>query len=218
MVKKIDCEYVPALILDYSVNESSEPLNNILLSTSFENLDISAPNKVLPFIISGKENWKVHTLCSRSGKYCLNMIPEGNGSSGFFSLLQSVFGKDRNYAILNSQFSNIYRPFDISKFDFVELEFWRYSTSNPDRRGDFNCGSSLDIYYRLDDGTWEHKMSFCGEHKSESSGWRHSKLEFNTRGHSTIEFKFTYHLVVQKRYPEVFYLIDDLQVKGFVNK
>jgi len=129
-MSQIECEYLPAHILDFSVQEPNKSQNNIIISTSFENLDISNSKRILPFIITGRENWKVHDVCSKSGKYCLNIIPSGNGSSGFSSFFQTFSAKDRNYAILNSQFSDTYKPFDISRFDFVELTFWRYSTSN----------------------------------------------------------------------------------------
>ncbi len=213
-MKHIELENIPPQVSDYSANESFQTLNNIMLSTSFENLEISNPGKIVPFLNMGNEKWQVNDEHVRSGRYCLNIIPDGNIASKFSSIFHSFSEKDRNYAILNSQFSDTYKPFDISKFDLVELEFWRYSTSNPDRRDEFNCGSTLDIYYRIDNGEWKHKMSFCGQHKSETTGWRQSNLQFITKGHRAIEFKFVYHIVVPKNDPEVFYLIDDLRLVG----
>jgi hypothetical protein len=211
---KIDVKSSPALVPEYSANDNLSVLNNTLLSTSFENLKISEPSIIIPFLNQGDELWQVQDRFSRSGRHCLNVIPQGNGSSVLSRLFQSFSNKEHNYAILNSIFSDSYVSFDVSMFDRIELEFWRYSTSNPKKRADFNCGSSLKIYYRIDNGEWQHKMSYCGQHKSETTVWRQSKLEFPTEGHATIEFKFVYEILSPKRDPKVFYLIDDLRVVG----
>jgi hypothetical protein len=213
-MKKIGIKSAPALTPEYSANDSLSNLNNTLLSTSFENLQISQPSKILPFLNKGDELWQVQDRLSQSGNHCLNVIPRGNSSPGISGIFRSFSNKEHNYAILNSNFSDSYMPFDVSRFDAVELEFWRYSTSNPKKRDEFNCGSSLDVYFRIDNGEWQHKMSYCGQHKSETTGWRQGKLEFATKGYRAIEFKFVYDILVPNRDSEVFYLIDDLRVDG----
>ncbi len=216
-MKKIDVKSAPAQVPEYSANRSLSTLNNTLLSTSFENLKILEPSEIFPFLNKGNELWQVQDHLPRSGKYCLNIIPQGNGSPGFSGFFRAFSNKENNYAILNSNFSDSYMPFDVSRFDTIELGFWRYSTSNPKKRDEFNCGSSLDVYFRINNGEWQHKMSYCGQHKSETTGWRQSKLAFATKGHKTIEFKFVYDILVPKKDPEVFYFIDfidDLSVVG----
>lgn len=193
------------------VSNISDTANEILLSTSFEHLDPDTPHYIAPFVNQNNNKWALDTR-SRSGRFAINVIPRGNTgkSMGFYS----VFKRDTAGCLLNASYDEPYRAFDVSGYNSVVLEFWRYSTSNPKKRNRFNCGSSLNVFYRFDKGDWEQKMAFCGQHFSENTGWRHSKLEFDTKGHKTIEFKFGYDLIQSANNPTAVYLIDDLVLKG----
>lgn len=225
-IKKLQCpeddqqkqnrEYIPSLIKDISVKQSPEPTSGILLSTSFENLDSSNPEVVTPFINAGKTKWQIYTKDSKTGKYSLNVLPDGNFPEGFSGLFSDFTDRNENVSVLNSVFSNKYEPFDVSDYDRVEFEFWRYSASNPRKKDDWNCAGNLDLKYRTDKGEWKTAMCFCGEHRLETRGWRFSSLTFDTKEKSTIEFKFEYDsFLIREEDSTAFYLIDDLQVKGF---
>jgi len=55
----------------------------------------------------------------------------------------------------------------------------------------------------------------CGQHKTESYGWRSIMLTFDTSSSSTIEFAFEYYLQNNEQEdPTVYYLVDDLVVLG----
>ena len=85
--------------------------------------------------------------------------------------------------------------------------------NNSDKRDDFNCGSSLNVYYRLDNNKWIHKMAYCGQHITETTGWRNSELIFETKNANTIDFLFAYESLSIANNP-VLYLIDDLMITG----
>lgn len=224
-IKKLECsednqqtqnrDYVPSSIKDISVKQSSGSIDGILLSTSFENLDPSNLEVITPFINTEKTKWRIYAKDSKTGKYSLNVLPSGNSSEGFGSIF-SGFNESKNSAIINSVFSNKYKPFDVSDYDRIEFEFWRYSSSNPRKKDDWNCAGNLDLKYRIDKGEWKTAMGYCGEHRTETRGWRFSSLTFNTKGKSTIEFKFEYDsFLIREKDSTAFYLIDDLQIKGF---
>ncbi|MCK5475149.1 MAG: hypothetical protein KAI71_01020 [Candidatus Pacebacteria bacterium] len=225
-IKKLQCpednqqtqnrEYTPSLIKDVNIKQSSEPTDGILLSTSFENLDFSNSERVAPFI-NNKGKWQLYAKDSKTGKYSLNVLPNGNfPARAGLSFFSSFPGENQSNAILNSVFSNKYEPFDVSDYDRIEFDFWRYSSSNPRKKDDWNCAGNLDLKYKIDKGEWKTAMCYCGEHRTETRGWRFSSLTFNTKGKSTIEFKFEYDaFLIREEDSTAFYLIDDLQIKGF---
>ncbi|MEA1936533.1 MAG: hypothetical protein U9N04_00250 [Patescibacteria group bacterium] len=208
-------EYVPSLIKDISIKQTSKAIDGILLSTSFENLDPSSPEIITPFINTGKTKWQIYMKDSKTGKYSLNVLPDGNFPEGFGGFFPGFSDGSQNSAIINSVFSNKYEPFDVSNYDRIEFEFWRYSSSSPNKKDDFSLGD-LKLKYRIDRGEWKSAMSFCGEHRLETRGWRFSSLTFDTKNKSTIEFKFEYDsFMIREEDATAFYLIDDLQIKGF---
>ena len=227
-IKKLQClednqemqnrEYVLSPIKDISIKQFSEPTNGILLSTSFENLNLSNPKIVTPFITGniGKTKWQVYTKDSKTGRYSLNVLPNGNSPEGFGGFFSGFSDGSQSSAILNSTFSDKYKPFDVLNYDRVEFEFWRYSSSNPRKKDDWNCAGNLDLKYRVDKGEWKTAMCYCGEHRTETRGWRFSSVTFDTKNKSTIEFKFEYDsFLIREEDSTAFYLIDDLQIKGF---
>ncbi len=186
-----------------------------LFETDFEDLSLSSPEVVSPFACKGTNydvwgapkhpsfrNWQVDPR-SHSGSIAINVIPGGNPVS------------ERGTALSSAELPAL----DVSMCESVWLSYWVHSTSNPRTRDVHNCDSSLDIYYRKDNGDWQHYSSQCGEHKSESPGWEwHRDLHFATDDCSTIQFAFNYGLQNNLQHdPEVFYLLDDLTITGLAN-
>jgi hypothetical protein len=182
------------------------------LITSFENLSISDPGTVTPFVTTGEVfeqsaqkhaeyiNWQADSN-SRTGSIAINAIPNGNPAT--------VLGRS-GIIISNAVLDFV---FDVSTSNTVRLGFWIYSTSNPRIAAVHNCDSALNVYYRLDGGVWTHKTAVCGQHKTETTGWWFLALDFNTLSNNTIEFAFEYDLQNNEfADPTVFYLIDDLEV------
>jgi hypothetical protein len=172
-------------------------------------VDLQAGN-IYPFILNPKAKLQTTTICSNSGDYSLNVIPEKSGILN--KLFSSQFNRIKTGTVLSSSFYK-YEPFNISKFKSVKLTFMRFSTSNPDKRDVSNCGSSLNVYYRFNGGEWIHKMAYCGQHITETTGWRKSELNFETEGKSTIDFSFAYESL-RSNYNLSFFMIDDLVITG----
>jgi hypothetical protein len=150
------------------------------------------------------------TICSNTGKYSLNVIPEKGGI--LEKLFSPQFDRIKTGTVLSSSF-NKYEPFNIHEFKSVNLTFMRFSTSNPDKRDISNCGSSLNVYYRFNGGEWTHKMAYCGQYITETTGWRRSELNFETKGKFTIDFLFAYE-EFRPSDKSTLYLIDDLVITG----
>jgi len=177
-----------------------------LLSTSFEVSAADLSGSVAPFTANGKVAWK-RDVRARTGEFAINVIPDGNpGRLDFFN-------KPVNTALLSSRLDGSYKPFRVSPFRRVELQFWRFSTSNPSTT--HNCLGSMSVSYRLDGGDWRSKMVYCGAHKSEFAEWRYSKLEFDTDGRHELEIRFEYEYPPSTRIDKTaVYLIDDLLVRA----
>jgi hypothetical protein len=179
-----------------------------LISTSFEVND-GIRTQVLPFIQNGSQLWGT-SAHAHSGHVSANAIPEGNPGE------LSYFNKNINAVLLNSQLRNNYVPFDVAQFKQVELDFWRFSTSNPSET--HNCLGSLLVEYRLDAGEWQSKMDYCGQNKSLPHEWLESQLVFNTAGHKELEIRFRYEYPPSTRKDATaVYLVDDLKVIGYPN-
>lgn len=204
------CLSIPAKEKDFSSFDSQDYTSTILLSTSFEKSADLKTDNISPFIQNQKAKLQTTTLCSNSGNYSLNVIPR---KSGFFSkIFPPQFDRIKTGTILSSSFFK-YEPFNVSEYKSVKLTFVRFSTSNPDKREDFNCGSELNVYYRINGGEWTHKMAYCGQHITETTGWRKSELEFKTEGKSTIDFLFAYESF-RSMGNSICYMIDDLVIIG----
>jgi hypothetical protein len=187
--------------------------NPHLLFFNFDQLDISSPKEISPLksegIIYGSNNSKSSAYTniqlstnSHSASYSINLVPNGNPLSTESGVLSSAIVDD---------------VLDISTYNSVFLSFWANSTSNPRLNSVHNCDSSFDILYRLDGGSWKHFSAFCGQHKTESCGWRYvdmSGFPINTENANTIEFAFEYYIQNGNGDSSVYYMIDDFKVTG----
>jgi len=205
---KID---VPAVLKDPAVPEISDPVSSdgvtTLLSTSFELSQGDDSKTSEPFIQSAALPWG-RDARARSGRMAINVIPNGNPGN------LAYFDKSVSTTLLNSHLSGAYKPFQIATYRRIELEFWRLSSSNPSKT--HNCLGSLRVAFRFDQGPWESKMVYCGNHKPATPKWKQALLEFPTTGHKEMEFQFDY------EYPpdtnaqkDAVYLLDDLVVRGY---
>jgi hypothetical protein len=178
----------------------------VLLSTSFEQQGSQVVNEIAPFVQHGDHGWARQTS-SRSGKFAINAVPTGNPG------ILSYFGESLSRALLSSTLDGTYEPFDVSPYQSITLEFWRFSTSNPSET--HNCLGSLRVDYRLDDQGWQSKMVYCGRYKGKASKWSHGSLTFDTAGSTKLEIMFEYEYPPSSR-PDrtAVYLVDDLQVRG----
>jgi hypothetical protein len=177
-----------------------------LLSTSFESAQRDEKGAG-PFVQQGELPWG-RDIRAHSGQAAINAIPHGNPGD------LRYFNKSVSPVLLNSHLSGGYAPFRVDSFRRVQLEFWRFSTSNPSET--HNCLGSLRVEYRIDQGPWESKMVFCGWHKSKAREWKRSVLEFDTAGHSTLELRFDYEYPPDsRRDANAAYLVDDLSVRGY---
>lgn len=186
---------------------------------SFENLEISNPTEISPFIFpkmldlvlfQGRENelkdwareekftsWAVDSR-AHTGEYAINVIPNGNPAT------ENIIPV--TMAILNP-------VFNASGHETVNFKMWVNTTSNPRVKGVHNCDSWMGIYYKIDSGAWTHKLNWCGENKKESQGWQEILLDFDMKGKSVIQFAFTYEVQnVSRPDPSVYYLVDDLEI------
>ena len=194
-----------------------------LLSTSFEDLSLSNPDTITPLLFTGEgygassrfgiakhpefTNWKVDSN-SRTGNLAINVIPNGNPDTNLANSATTSVSS----ALLDS-------VFDVSEYDSVSLKLWVTTTSNPRIASIHNCDSGLNVYYRVDNGSWIHKTNICGQHKTESIGWMFSTLDFDTSIYSTIEFAFEYELQNNPvADPTVFFMIDDIEITGIIKK
>ena len=204
-----------------ALTNSAISLNNPYI-VSFEDLDIAKATEISPFkfpeildlvFFQGRDSWWARdgkflswAVDSRAhtGKYAVNAIPNGN------PLTQYVLPV--SMAILNPAFNT-------SGYDTVTLKMWINTTSNPKVKSIANCDSSLNVYSRVDSGTWTHKMALCGENVKESQGWQEISLDFDVLGKSTIQFAFMYEVQkVSTPDPSVYYLIDDLEITAATNQ
>ena len=196
----------PILLTDTPEPSATPPLKlaSLPLITSFED-----PSAIWPFISSPEfmanyaakaekyTSWETDSY-ARTGRFALNVIPNGNPDHG---------GAGRGAVS-----SAVLEPFDVSNYDTISLEFWMNSTSNPQLEATHNCGSSLNIYYKINSSGWIHKVSMCGSHKTEPFGWSPRSLDFDVREKSTIQFGFVYFVQNNFADPEVYFLIDDLEI------
>lgn len=203
------CKYNPPIKEEFSHFDSKTLDGDILLSSSFETVD-SSLEQMSPFITNRKAKLTKTTVCANSGNYALDVIPTSNNI--LKKLLPPSFDRIKNGTVLSSSFLK-QEPFNVSELQEIKLRFARFSTSNQRLKKEFNCGTSLNVYFRFDGGEWKHKMAYCGQHIQETSGWRESELSFLTKGHSSIEFLFSYESHSPKTSASV-YLIDDLEVIG----
>ena len=138
MIKKYGFGFLIVMLifqLSY-VAYSQSVLNSsiTLLSTSFEDLSLSNPNIITPFLFTGESygaivygyslhpeftNWKVDGN-GRTGSIAINVIPNGNPDTD----LATTATTSVSSAFLNS-------AFDVSGYNSVSLKFWVNSTSNP---------------------------------------------------------------------------------------
>lgn len=140
---------------------------------------------------------------AHTGKYAVNAIPNGNPLTQYVLPL--------SMAILNPVFNT-------SGYDTVTLKMW-INTSNPRVKSVHNCDSGLNVYYRVDSGTWAHMTNLCGENVKESQGWQEVSLDFGVLGKSTIQFAFMYEVQnVSTPDPSVYYLLDDLEITAATNQ
>ena len=192
------------------------PAAATLLRTSFENLSISNPDDITPFLFTGEfpgmyvwsysehpesTNWEVGTR-SRTGNLALNAIPNGNPDTDLARTATTSISS----ALLDI-------VFNVSEYDMVSLKFWINSTSNPRIESVHSCDSSVRVYYKIDSGEWTSKSGICGQHKSEATGWRPLSLNFDVAGKSTIQFALEYELQNNPTAdPTVYFYLDDLEV------
>jgi len=189
-----------------------------LLSTTFDDLNISDPNTITPFLTTDDvydfwavkhpdsfQYWSV-TQNSWSGEYAVNMIPDGNPPIDSSIAATQVISS----AIID-------RVFDVTDYDYVKFQYYRYTTSNPRIESVHNCDSALEIYLRLDSGPWITLTHECGQHKTETLGWQLQQMPaIDVAGNSTIEFAFQYGLQNNLQAdPTVFYLIDDFEIMAY---
>ena len=190
--------------------EEDKQNDRLMLSTSFENIDLNNPERIAPFYNQEENKWALDTR-SRSGKLSVNAIPDGN-----FRETRIPFFSDWNEekgVLLNSACSETYQPFDVSEYSAVVVEFWRYSTSAPEP--DNFCKGSINVKYRVDGGDWDYKMTLCGRYKNKPKGWEHVELKFDTDDISRLEIMFVYdNFLIRKKDQTVVHLIDDLIVYG----
>ena len=193
-------------VAEYEAPSSTSESEVMLLSTSFEQQGRDVVNEIAPFVQHGDHKWARQTS-SRSGKFAINAVPTGNPG------ILRYFGESLNRALLSSTLDGTYEPFDVSSFQSITLEFWRFSTSNPSET--HNCLGSLRVDYRLDDQEWQSKMVYCGRYKAKASKWSHGSLTFDTAENSKLDIMFEYEYPPSGR-PDrtAVYLIDDLQVVG----
>lgn len=205
----------PTLTLAPTATRTSMPTSTrtptpdpgLLLATSFEDLSlVTFPGRNIAFgdcyqLAPDKDYaaMKLSTI-ARTGQYSLNAAPKGNPITDTAGGLSSA----------------ILKPiFTISGASMVTLKMWTYSTSNPkvDKVG--NCGSALNVFYKMDSGSWTHRMAFCGSHKTETKGWLPHSLDFDVKGKSTIQFAFQYQAQGIKQVdPDVYFLIDDFELRA----
>ena len=204
------CLSNPPMLEEFSSLDSQDFSTSLLLSTSFEPTDYFSSKNIAPFITNSKAPLSITSNCSNSGQYSLNVIPIKTGI--FHKFFPPQMDRIKMGSKLSSSF-NSDTPFNVTSLNSVKLTFMRYSTSNSDKRDDFNCGSSLNVYYRLDNNKWIHKMAYCGQHITETTGWRNSELIFETKNANTIDFLFAYESLSIANNP-VLYLIDDLMITG----
>lgn len=193
-------------VAEYEAPSSTSESEVVLLSTSFEQQGSNVVNEIAPFVQHGDHEWARQTS-SRSGKFAINAVPTGNPG------ILRYFGESLSRALLSSTLDGTYEPFDVSRFQLVTLEFWRFSTSNPSET--HNCLGSLRVDYRLDEQEWQSKMVYCGRYKAKASKWSHGSLTFDTAGSTKLEIIFEYEYPPSSR-PDrtAVYLVDDLQVRG----
>jgi len=203
------CKYNPPIKEEFSLFDSKKSNSNILLSSSFEVSD-NSPEQISPFIINRRAKLSKTSVCANSGVYALDVIPISRNL--LRKLFPPSFDRIKNGTVLSSSFLK-QESFNVSGFQEIKLRFARFSTSNQRLKKEFNCGTSLNVYFRFDDGEWEHKMAYCGQNIQETTGWRDSELGFETKGHSSIDFLFSYESHSQKTSTSA-YLIDDLEVIG----
>ena len=207
---ELNCKPRPPILNNFSSHDSKNVITNMLLSTSFETTTATSAGNIVPFLLNPKAPLSITSSCSNSGEYSLDVIPRKKG------FLQNLLPFQQDRIKICSQLSSSFNsntPFDVEGLKSVKLSFMRYSTSNPDKREDFNCGTSLNVYYRLDGKEWKHKMAYCGQHITETTGWNSSELLFDTQQATTIDFLFSYQSSSITNNPG-FYLIDDLKVVG----
>ncbi len=204
------CPDNPPIMKEFSSLDSKNSSTKVLLSTSFEPTGLFSAKKITPFITNDKASFSVTAICSNSGQYSLNVIPEKTGI--FHNFLPPRTDRVKTGSKLSSSFKSD-MPFNVARLNSVTLTFARYSTSNPGKRDNYNCGSSLNVYYRIDNSKWTHKMAYCGQHITETTGWRKGKLVFDTKNANTIDFLFAYESLSIANNP-VLYLIDDLIITG----
>lgn len=186
---------------------------NQLLFAQFDQLSITSPEEISPlkcegviydpwgYKLSEYTNMKLNTD-SNSAPYSINLIPNGNPSTTESGIVSST--------IVN-------KLLDVSAYNSVIISFWANSTSNPRINSIHNCDSGLNIRYRLDGGDWQHFCCYCGQHKTETSGWRYMDISgcpILTDNASTIEFAFEYYIQNSNGDSSVYYLIDDFKVTG----
>lgn len=191
---------------EYEAPRSTSKSEVVLLSTSFELQGSDVVNEIAPFVQHGDHEWARQTS-PRSGLFAINAVPTGN--PGFLA----YFGESLSRVLLSSTLDGTYEPFDVSPFQSVTLEFWRFSTSNPSET--HNCLGSLRVDYRLDDQEWQSKMVYCGRHKARASKWSLGSLTFDTSGSTKLDIIFEYEYP-PSNLPDrtAVYLVDDLQVRG----
>jgi len=186
---------------------------NQLLFAQFDQLSIASPEEISPLKCEGViyDPWgyklseytkmKLNTD-SNSAPYSINLIPNGNPSTTESGIVSS--------AIVN-------KLLDVSAYNSVIISFWANSTSNPRINSIHNCDSGLNIRYRIDGGAWQHFCCYCGQHKTETSGWRYMDISgcpILTENASTIEFAFEYYIQNSNGDSSVYYLIDNFKVTG----
>jgi hypothetical protein len=195
----------PALPETSAAERSSTEVTT-LLSTSFEQPGNGDKGLTLPFVQAGALPWGRDTR-PRSGRAALNLIPEGNPGD------LRYFDRSVSPALLSSRLDGTYAAFRVEGLSYVELEFWRLSTSNPSET--HNCLGNLVVHYRFDRGEWSTKMVYCGQHRSKPLVWRRSLLSFDTTGHKEMELRFDYEYPPDvHRDRAAVYLVDDLAVRG----
>ena len=173
----------------------------VIHSITFDNGD----NSVFSLLHTSRgeaPDWKLVDNGALGTRHAANVIPDGNRYTDSYITLPEVY------------LTNM----DIASYSEVDLSFYRWSTSNPRPREVHNCDSSFNVYYRMDEGSWTHRMAYCGSYPAESDDWTKSSLRFNTTGYKTISFQFVYG--IQNVKPSEIaqnakYLIDEIKIVGY---
>lgn len=150
--------------------------------------------------------WKL-TPKAHSGRYAINLIPEGN------PVTVRTTTATCNSPTLSVSAGILDRVFETQGATDLRVGYFRLSTSNP-RPGLNGCDSSMSIYVKRDQKDWQHYSAMCGEHKSNGGSWDRMTFDIPTLGASSVQLGFLYQVQnVDGPDPYAMYLIDDLDVR-----